>query len=142
VVEAFAAQRADPAFGDGVGSRCSYRGGDDADVGAGEHSVEGGGELAVPVADQEPELVGAVAESDEQVAGLLGHPGSGGVGGDPREVHAAAAVLDHYQDVEAAQEDGVDMREVDREDRLGLHGQKLPPGWSGPVWRGVDARGL
>ena len=43
-----------------------------ADVGAGEHGVEGGGELAVPVADQELESVGAFAEVDEQVAGLLG----------------------------------------------------------------------
>ena len=32
----------------------------------------GGGELAVPVADQEPEPVGAVAEVHQQVAGLLG----------------------------------------------------------------------
>jgi hypothetical protein len=30
------------------------------------------------------------------------------VGGDPGEVHAAAAVLDDDQDVEAAQEDGVE----------------------------------
>jgi hypothetical protein len=45
-----------------------------------------------------------------------------GVGGDPGEVHAAAAVLDHDQEVEAAQEDGVDVGEVDGEDRVGLRG--------------------
>ena len=39
-----------------------------------EDGVEGGGELAVPVADQEPELGGAVVEVHEQVAGLLGRP--------------------------------------------------------------------
>jgi len=38
------------------------------------NGVEGGGELAVPVTDQEPEPVGAVAEVHDQVAGLLGHP--------------------------------------------------------------------
>jgi hypothetical protein len=43
-----------------------------ADVGAGEHGVECGGEPAVAVADQEPELVDAVAEVDGQVAGLVG----------------------------------------------------------------------
>jgi hypothetical protein len=43
VVEAFAAQGADEAFGDAVGSRCPDRGAEDADVGAGEHRVEGGG---------------------------------------------------------------------------------------------------
>jgi hypothetical protein len=35
-------------------------GADDADVGAGEDRVERGGELAVPVADQEAESVGEV----------------------------------------------------------------------------------
>jgi hypothetical protein len=47
-------------------------------------------------------------------------------------VYAAAAVLDHHEHMEAAQEDGVDVGEVDREDRLGLRGQELSPGRSGP----------
>jgi hypothetical protein len=132
VVEAFAAQGADPALGDRVRSRCLNWCTDDADVGAAEHRVEGGGEPAVPVADQEPKLGGAVTEVHQQVAGLLANPGPGGVGGDPGDVHAAAAVLDHHEDVEAAQEDGVDVGEVDREDRVGLRGQELPPGSSGP----------
>jgi hypothetical protein len=63
-------------------SWCSNRGADGADVGGGEHGVEGGDELVIPVADQEPELIGVVAEVDEQVAGLLGDPDAGGVGGD------------------------------------------------------------
>ena len=54
--------------------RATGRGADDADVGTGEHVVEGGGELAVSVADQEPEPVGAVVEIHQQVAGLLGDP--------------------------------------------------------------------
>jgi hypothetical protein len=62
-----------------------------------------GGELAVPIADQEPKLVGAVAEVHQQVAGLLGHPAPGGAGGDPRDVHPAGPVLDHHEDVEVAQ---------------------------------------
>ena len=45
-------------------------------------TVEGSGELAVSVADQEFEPVGVVAEVHEQVAGLLGDPGPGRVGGD------------------------------------------------------------
>jgi hypothetical protein len=68
VVEAFAAQRADPALGDRVGPRRLDWGADDADVGAVEYRVEGGGELAVPVTDQEAELLGAVVEVQEQVA--------------------------------------------------------------------------
>src|SRR3954463_1080820 len=91
----FSAQGADEAFGDGVRPRCSDRGTNDPDVGAGEYGVEGGGELAVSVADQEPKPIGAVAEIHQQVAGLLSDPVPGRVGGDPGEVHAASVVLDH-----------------------------------------------
>jgi hypothetical protein len=49
-----------------LGARTGVR--DDADVGAGEHRVEGGGELTVAVADQKPKPGGVVAEVDEQVA--------------------------------------------------------------------------
>jgi hypothetical protein len=112
MVEAFAAQRADEALGDRVGARRLDWGAEDADVGAGEHGVDGVGELGIAVADQEPELLGAVAEVHEQVAGLLGDPGAGGMGGDPGDTYAAGAVLDHHEDVEAEQEDGVDVGEV------------------------------
>ena len=142
VVEAFPAQGADEAFRDRVRAGCPDRRADDPDVGAGEDGVERGGELAVPVADQEPEPVGAIAEIHEQVAGLLGDPGSGGVGGDPGDVHAAAAVLDHHEDVEAAQEDGVDVGEVDGEDRVGLRGQELSPGRPGPSGSRIESRVL
>jgi hypothetical protein len=53
-------------------------------------------------------------------------------------VHVAAAVLDHDEDVEAAQEDGVDVGEIDGEDRVGLGGQELSPG--GPARRGAGSR--
>jgi hypothetical protein len=138
VVEAFPAQCPDEPFRDRVRPRRSYRGADDADVGAGEDGVERGGELTVPVADQEPELIGAVAEVHEQVAGLLGDPGSCGVGGDAGEVRAAAVVFDHDEDVEAAQQDGVDVGEVDREDPVGLCGQELSP--AGPRPAGAGSR--
>ncbi len=51
MIEAFTAEGADPALGDRVRPWCSNRGADGADVGAGEHGVEGGGEVGVPVAD-------------------------------------------------------------------------------------------
>jgi hypothetical protein len=81
VVEAFAAECPDEAFRDCVRPWCPDRGADDPDVGSQEDRVEGGGELCCPVAYQEPEpeLVGAVVEVHEQVAGLLGDPGCGGV---------------------------------------------------------------
>ena len=142
VIEAFAAQGADEAFGNRVGRGVRTGAAEDADVGADEHGVEGGGELAVPVADQEPELVGAVAEVHQQVAGLLGDPGAGGVGGDPGEVYAASGrARSTIKDVEAAEEDGVDVGEVDRKDRVSLRRQELPPGRAGPQGSGVDAGG-
>ena len=55
VVEEFAADRADDAFGDRVRPWCTHRRLDDLDVDGGEHGVEGGSELGVAVADQEPE---------------------------------------------------------------------------------------
>ena len=64
------------------------------------------------------------------------------MGGDPGEVHAAAVVLDDDEDVEAAQEHGVDVGEVDREVRLGLGGEELAPGRSGPARSGIDSGGL
>jgi hypothetical protein len=85
-------QRADEAFGDRVCPRRPDGCADDGDVGGGEDRVEGGAELDVPIADHVPELLGALAKVHQQVASLLGHPCAGGMGGDPGEVHAAAAV--------------------------------------------------
>ena len=65
-VEAFAAQRADEAFDDRVRAGCPDRGSDDPDVGTGEDRVERGGELAVPVADQEPNCSARVVELHQQ----------------------------------------------------------------------------
>jgi hypothetical protein len=48
----------------------------------------------------------------------------------------------HEQDVEAAQDDGIDVGEVDGEDRVGLRGEELSPGRSGPPWCRVDAGAL
>jgi hypothetical protein len=104
VVEALSSQCPDEPFRDRVRPGRSDRGADDPQVGAGEDGVERGGKLAVPVADQEPEPIAAIAEIHQQVAGLLGHPGTGRVGGDPRDVRTATLVLDHDEDVEAAQE--------------------------------------
>jgi hypothetical protein len=76
LVEAFAAQAADPAFGDCVRPWRLGRGLNDADLGCLEHRVEGVGEfgVAVAVADEKSELLDAVAEVRQEVAGLLGDP--------------------------------------------------------------------
>jgi hypothetical protein len=59
-------------FGGRVHARRSNRGCDHLDVGAGEEGVERGGELGVPIADQEPEVFADVVEVHGEVAGWLG----------------------------------------------------------------------
>jgi hypothetical protein len=55
-VDEFAADRPDEALGDRVGSWCPHRCLDDLDVDGGEDGLEGGGELGVPIADEESEV--------------------------------------------------------------------------------------
>jgi hypothetical protein len=62
VVEAFAAQGADPALRDRVRPGSLRRRLEDADSVCVEDVVDGSGELGVAIADQEPELLGAVGE--------------------------------------------------------------------------------
>ena len=138
-VEEFAADAFDEAFGDRVGPRRPHRRLDDPDVHGGEDSVERGGELGVAIADKEPETAGGVVEVHEQVAGLLGQPGAGRVGGDPEDVHAAGGVLDDEERVEPVQGDGVEVEQVAGEDRVRLGLQEFCPRRSGSLGRWVDA---
>jgi hypothetical protein len=48
-----------------------------------------------------------------------------GVGCDRGDVHVAAAVLDQDEDVEAAQEDGVDVGRSRCKDRVSLRPEEL-----------------
>ena len=132
-VEQFAADGADEAFGDRVRSRCAHRRLDDLDD-------DGGGELVVVVADQEPERPVGVVEVHEQVAGLLGQPRSGRVRGDAQDVHSAGGVLDDEERVEPVQRDRVAMEQVAGQDRLGLRVEELGPGRPAPPRRRLDAR--
>ncbi|WP_238598097.1 hypothetical protein [Saccharothrix sp. ALI-22-I] len=64
-VGGFASGGACEPFGVAVGSRTPWWDLHDLDAGVGEDRVERGGELAGPVSDEEPEVVGAVAEVHE-----------------------------------------------------------------------------
>ena len=84
-------------------------GADDADTGRAPHVIERPGELGVPVPDQEPDHGATVTQVQEELAGLLGHPWAGRVGGDTGQVHPSAAEFDDEQHECAAQ---CDLREV------------------------------
>jgi hypothetical protein len=110
----------------GVRPRAAGRDLHGLDAGCGEDRVEGIGELPGPVADQEPEVGGAVAEVHYEVAGLLGGPPAVGMGGDPEDVYVTALDLDHKQAVEALQRQGaVDVEEIGGEHGRGLSVQEL-----------------
>jgi len=133
-VEQFAADAGDEAFGDRVGLWRPHRRLGGPHVEGGEHCIERGGVFGVAVADQEPEAPAGVVEVREQVAGLLGQPGSGGVRGDTEDVHPAGVVFDGEERLQPAQGDGVEVEQVAGQDRLGLRSEKLCPGRSGSAW--------
>ncbi len=56
-----------------------------------ERRVGHRGELPGPVANQEPEVRGAVTEVHQEIADLLHRPRPARVGGHPEDVHVAAA---------------------------------------------------
>ena len=99
VIEALAAKRAHEPLRECVRLRRPDRRPDHPRAVTGEDVVLRGGELAVPVTDEEPEPPGPPAEVHQEVAGLLGSPGSGRMGGDAQDVHGAGLDLHHEQDI-------------------------------------------
>ena len=116
------------AFGKAVRPRTPRRDLHHLDARVRQDRVERRRELPGPIADQEPKPSGAVAEIHQQVAGLLGGPGSVGMGGHAQHVQGAVADLEHEQHVQPPQgERAVDVEEVDCEHAGGLRAQELPP---------------
>jgi hypothetical protein len=94
----------------------------------GENLIESGGELGVTVPDEEPERLDPVAEIHDEVAGLLGGPGSGRIGRHAQDVHAPSVHLHDEQDVQPLQHDRVHTEEVASQQTVGLSAQERPPG--------------
>jgi hypothetical protein len=61
------------------------------------------------------------------------------MGGDAEQPHPAGGQLDDEQNVQAAQQHGLDVGEVAGQDALGLGGQELRPALPGSLWGRVDA---
>jgi hypothetical protein len=78
------------------------------DTGGGKHRVERCGELRVPVTQQQPQPVGPLVQTHQQVAGLWRHPGTGGMCGDAYKVDLAGGQFDEEQDVDPFEEHGVE----------------------------------
>jgi hypothetical protein len=106
------------------------------DVGGGEDGGEGGGECRVAVPDEEAEAAPGVVDVHEQVAGLLGQPGAGGVGGDSRM--CTRRVLDDEEGIQPAQGDRLKMEQIAGQDRVCPYVQELAPRRSGPMRCRID----
>jgi hypothetical protein len=124
----------------GVGPGRLRRGSDDLHAGGCEDRVERGGELGVPVVEQKSQVIGAFVEGHQQVAGLLGDPGTGGVGGAAGDVDLPGSQFQEEQYVQSLEEHGIDGEEVTCHDGAGLGGEELGPGRAGPAGCGVDPR--
>src|SRR5919107_4435906 len=119
----------DEAFGEAVRPQPARRDLHRVDASAGQDGIEGGGELAGAVADEEPESGGAVGEVHQQVAGLLGGPRSGRMTGCPEYMDVAVADFQGEEDVDPFQGDrAVDVEEVHGQRARGLRAQAPPPG--------------
>ncbi len=77
----FGSDGADKPFSETVRLRAAWRNSDHLYAHIGEDGVEGCGELASPVANEDPELGHAIAEIHHEIADLLGGPSAIGVGG-------------------------------------------------------------
>ena len=129
-IQELMADGTNPTFSESVGLWRTWRRSDRFGADGGEHMVERSGVLAGAVTDHEPDRF-AVAQ--EEVAGGLGGPGPGGVGGDAGEVDASGVDLDEEQHVKAAEGDGVDTEEVCCDHGVGLAVDELAPCGSGPI---------
>ena len=126
-------------LGEAVRSGTARRDLHHVDTDVSQDSVESCGELAGPVANEESELSGSIAEIHEKIADLLSGPFSVGVRGHPEDVHVAAADFQHEEDIDPLERQrAVHMEEIHGQHRRGLRPQKMPPGRigvSGWCWR-------
>ena len=92
-----------------------------------EDLIEGGDELAVAVPDEDLWLELTVRNAPGQVAGLLRDPVAVGVIGAAGQVHPAGGQLDEEEDVEAAEQDGIDGEEVTSQNGAGVSKEEFAP---------------
>src|SRR5439155_21220713 len=105
--------------------RRSHRRVDDVDSFAAEDLVEGGGELAVAIVDQEAHPLQQAREAE--VARLLDDPGSCRLGCATSEMDAPAAELDEEEHIQATQRHGLHGEEIAGNHAHGLLAKEYMP---------------
>jgi hypothetical protein len=84
----------------------------------------------VSVADQEADGSALVFESRYEVPGLLGDPGPDRVGSHASQEDLATVQVDEEQDIDATEQDRVDVKEVAGKGAGRLGPQELRPRWA------------
>src|SRR5664280_2657488 len=143
MIEALLAEGADESLGVRVRTRRTDRSADGLDADRGEHLVEAGGGLGVPVAEEESEAPAGILQVRGEIAGHRFDPWIVRVGGGSEDVHDPALHFDDDQHVVAPKEDRADAEEVRGHNAPGLGGEELGPGWAlspGCRWETVAAQ--
>jgi hypothetical protein len=126
-VQALGTHRANPAFRMRVRVGCPHRGHHDIGALRAEHVIEAAAELRIAVAQEEAHAPSPLLHCKQQVASLLGDPGTVGVGGHPGQVDSPGVQFEEEQRVQASQPDGVSSEEVARDDPGSLLPQECTP---------------
>ena len=92
-----------------------------------EDHVEASGELCVPVVKEEPGRQVAILDLPGQVPGLLLDPAPVRMVGAAGEMDASGTYLDEEEDIELGQPDGVNDKEVCRQQDVRMFTQELLP---------------
>lgn len=127
-VGAFGPRGEDPALREGIRSWALGRDLERFDAFAGEYRVEGVGELAVAVADQEAQLVGPLPEISDEIAGQLRRPGRGWMRGNAQDVDVAVAGIQDEEYVDTLEGHAIDVEEIARQKRVCVGAKEAAPG--------------
>ena len=134
-VEALGPRRPHKAFRDRVRPRRADGGLDDFGTFRSEDLVETGGELRVPVPDEELHRATCLDQVGGQLPGGLGDKADARVFGDAKEMGLPGGVLDDEEDIEALEQHRVNGEEVRRQDPFRLAFEELCPARASPGCR-------
>ncbi len=120
LVQAFLADRANPALRKGIRIRRPHWPPNDRHILRRKDRIEGSRKLGVTVVDQETHRQASVLDVPTQLARLLGHPSTGRVRGAAGQMDTATAELDEKQHIEGLQPSGLDGEEVTGQDLVSV----------------------
>lgn len=126
MIEAFFSGGTDPSFGVRICIGSLKGCGENVDALADEDGIESIRELAIVVADQEPQGMGFI-EVPQDLSGLLCDPCLGGVGGDASQVHATRSNLNEEEHIQSFQPDRFHSKEVARQKLILVVREEGPP---------------